>query len=164
MASRPARPVMLAVSVTAVLAATLTTMLGVAGCAVGPATSGMARPAANSDRTLVAGYFQRLNAAGEQGLAAQRAFFSSTQHPDFLTQTCDLGAWTVQEQPAWTTFRLDPDWTPSDAGSPPRGTVYLIAVSITIRNGHQAIGDQIGAEHVVLLNGEVYGFAPCASA
>jgi hypothetical protein len=140
----------------------LAVAIGSAGCAVGPATSGMAAPAAGSDRTLIAGYFGQLNAAGGAGVAAQRAFFARTQHPDFRLG-CDLGGWTVREQPAWTTLRRDPGWT-SAGGRHPQGTVYLIAVAITVRQGGRTVGDQIGAEHVVVLNGAVYGFAPCAGA
>jgi hypothetical protein len=139
----------------------LAAAIGSTGCAVGPATSGMAAPAAGSDRTLIAGYFGQLNAAGGAGVADQRAFFTRTQHPDFRVLGCDLGGRTVREQPAWTTLRRDPGWTSAD-GRHPQGTVYLIAVAITVRQDGRTVGDQIGAEHVVVLNGAVYGFAPCA--
>jgi hypothetical protein len=141
---------------------TLVAALGLAGCAAGPVSSGMAAPAAGADRALIAGYFDRLNATGAEGVAAQQAFFGQTQHPDFRRDDCGLGGWTVREQPAWTTLRRDPGWTLSGDGHP-RGVIYLIAVSITVRQGNHAVGDQIGAEHVVVLSGGVYGFAPCAS-
>ncbi|HWE89145.1 MAG TPA: hypothetical protein VG317_06755 [Pseudonocardiaceae bacterium] len=136
------------------------------GCAVvtvGPATTGMAQPAAGSDRALIAGYFDRLNATGATGVAMQQAFFARTQHPDYRANGCGLGGWTVRERPAWPTLRRDPGWTPSGGGRP-RGVVYLIAVAITVREGGHTVGDQIGAEHVVVLDGGVYGFAPCMKA
>ncbi|MFL6141641.1 MAG: hypothetical protein ACJ72N_07200 [Labedaea sp.] len=114
-----------------------------------------------SDRTLVADYFNELNDAGRDGPGTQRDFLRRTQHPDFTAQQCDLGDLTLKVDPAMSTFRMDPRWTPTDSTKHPRGLVYVLGVSISIRRDGTPIAEQIGSERVVVLDGKAYGFAPC---
>ncbi len=63
-----------------------------------------------------------------------------------------------------STLRVDPDWVPPGAGkraSHPRGAVYVLGVSVSIREGGALLGQQIGSQRVVILDGKAYGFAPC---
>lgn len=110
---------------------------------------------------LVTGYFDAVNAAADQGSTAQERLFARTQHPDFRDPQCSLQGLTVTADPAYTTLRTDPDWRPPLAEDPPRGTVYVIAATVTVRSDDGVLGSQIGTLHVVILGGIAYGFAPC---
>jgi len=115
------------------------------------------------DRGLVERYFSDLNASADDGTATQRDFLRRTQHPDYTDRLCDLGDLTLHIEPAMSTFRTDPDWVPPKSGSsdPPRGTIYVLGVSVSIRQQGALLGEQIGSQRVVVLNGKAYGFAPC---
>lgn len=134
-----------------------------AGC--GSAIAGVARPLRVTDveRELVSGYFADLNEAGGQGTAEQRDLLKDTQHPDFRDEDCRLPAGTIRVQPTLTTLRLDPAWTPPGADQHPRGVVLVVAVTLTVVQEGSEVGSQIGSQHVVLLNGKAYGFAPCVN-
>lgn len=112
-------------------------------------------------RGLVAGYFDAANAAAHLGPAAQQRFLDATQHPDFRGERCPLNGATVISEPTMSTLRSDSDWIPAGAGAPPRGTVYVVAVTATVRRDGAELGTQIGSQHVVVLDGRAFGFAPC---
>ncbi len=107
-------------------------------------------------------YFADNNAASRQGPQAQQDFFDHTQHPDFTSQTCELGDMTVDLKPAWSTLRPDPGFAPDTTG-PPRGSIWTIGVEVTSRRDQAIVGRQIGSLHLTFLDGRVYGFAPCPS-
>ena len=134
-----------------------------AGC--GSAIAGVARPLRVTDveRELVSGYFADLNEAGGQGASEQRDLLKDTQHPDFRDEDCRPPAGTIRVQPTLTTLRLDPAWTPPGADEHPRGVVLVVAVTLTVVQEGSEVGSQIGSQHVVLLNGKAYGFAPCVN-
>jgi hypothetical protein len=117
--------------------------------------------AGDGDRTLVADYFDELNSAGKDGPATQRDFLRRTQHPDFTDRLCDLGDLSLRIDPAMSTFRPDPRWTPDGSSKRPRGTVYVLGVSVSIRRDGALIAEQIGSERVVVLDHKAYGFEPC---
>jgi hypothetical protein len=136
----------------------------IAGCS--SAVAGVALPAASpdDDRELVQAYFDDLNAAAEEGPATQRDFLRRSQHPDYADDLCDLGDLTLNVDPAMSTLRVDPDWVPPDAGrdaAHPRGLVYVLGVSVSIRQDGALLGEQIGSQRVVVLEDKAYGFAPC---
>lgn len=140
------------------------TGLLIAGCS--SAVAGVAVPAASpdDDRELVLAYFDELNAAADEGPATQRDFLRRSQHPDYTDELCDLGDLTLTVDPAMSTLRVDPDWVPPDAGrdaAHPRGLVYVLGVSVSIRQDGALLGEQIGSQRVVVLDGKAYGFAPC---
>jgi hypothetical protein len=136
-----------------------------AGCST--AIDGQAVPATSSspdgDRGLVEQYFADLNSSGDEGTDLQRQFLRKTQHPDYTDRLCDLGELTLHVEPAMSTFRADPDWVPPDSGGSerPRGTTYVLGVSVSIRQQGALLGEQIGSQRVVVLDGTAYGFAPC---
>lgn len=142
----------------ALLAALLVAPLG--SCTTTIAGSPSAGTGGGGDRQLVAGYFAELNKAAEAGPSTQRDFLRRTQHPDYTDELCDLGDLTLEIEPALSTLRADPRWAP-ESGQPPRGEIYVVAVSIRIRQDGTLLGQQIGSQRVVLLGGEAYGFAPC---
>lgn len=113
------------------------------------------------DRALIAGYVAAANAAAADGSAAQQRWFASTQHPDSGKLRCALQGLTLTIEPAYRTLHTDPGWHPPQADRPPSGTVYAIAVTVTVQRGITVLGDQIGVLHIVLLDGTAYGFAPC---
>jgi hypothetical protein len=127
-----------------------------AGCSTVVAGSPVEPP----DRDLVVSYFTALNASAAQGAGAELEFFRQTQHPDFLDRRCDLDGVIIEIEPTFSTLRIDPDWVP-DGADRPRGAVYVVAVSLSVRKDGQVLGEQIGSERVVVLNGSVYGFMPC---
>lgn len=122
------------------------------------------RPVSNridDDRALITGYFAAVNAAARDGSAAQERLFARTQHPDFRSSRCSLHGLTLTADPAYSTLRIDPHWHPAVSGQPPRGTVYVVAVDLTVRNDAATLGNQIGSLHVVVLDDTAYGFTPC---
>ncbi len=142
----------------AVLLASLALLMGCAG----PVT-GTARPVelTDSDRTKLREYYERLNKTGEQSPAEQQKLMKETQHPDFRQKSCDLRGATIKVEPTWSTLRMDADWEPPGEKAHPRGHVYVVAVTVTLSQETAVIGSQIGSLHVVLLDDQVYGFAPC---
>lgn len=144
-------------------------VLGLAGLLIAGCSStvaGVALPAASpaDDKRLVQDYFTELNAAAADGPATQRDFLRRSQHPDYADELCDLGDLTLNIEPAMSTLRVDPDWVPPDAGrdaAHPRGLVYVLGVSVSIREDGALLGEQIGSQRVVVLDGKAYGFAPC---
>jgi hypothetical protein len=130
-------------------AAALCLLAALAGC-------GTSTP---DDPALVRGYFDGLNAAAQRGAAAQREFFDRTQVPG-SARACDLGDLTITAYAAMSTLRPDPDWTPR-GGPRPAGSVYVVAVDLTVRRAGGALGNQIGSQRVVVQDGSAYGFAPC---
>ncbi|GHH36762.1 hypothetical protein [Lentzea cavernae] len=142
----------------AVLLASLALLTGCAG-----PVAGTAHPVrlGDGDRGKFKAYYERVNSAGDESASQQAKLLKDTQHPDFRQKACDLRGATIKVEPTWTTLRADADWTPPGEKAHPRGDVYVVAVTITIRQQDQVIGSQIGSVHVVLLDDEVYGFAPC---
>jgi hypothetical protein len=139
-------------------------LLLLAGCSSKVAGRPVAAASPDHDRELVQTYFKDLNEAADEGPAQQREFLQRSQHPDFTDDLCDLGDLTLNIDPALTTLRADPDWVPPGAGrgaTHPRGMVYVLGVSVAIRQDGALLGQQIGSERVVVLDGKVYGFAPC---
>ncbi|MBQ6641017.1 MAG: hypothetical protein IJH84_08285 [Saccharopolyspora sp.] len=128
--------------------------LALAGCS--------AAPQEPSPQRQVQDYFAANNAAARQGSAAQQEFFDRTQHPEFGDQVCELDGLTVQLEPALSTLRPDPGYSPDGAG-PPRGKVFVVGVEVTVRRDGTITGRQVGSQHVVLLDGTTHGFAPCPS-
>ncbi|MGH4014503.1 MAG: hypothetical protein ACRDSL_11390, partial [Pseudonocardiaceae bacterium] len=115
----------------------------------------------DTHRELVTRYFDAVNAAADQGSATQERLFVSTQHPDFRDIQCSLQGLTVTTKPAYTTLHTDPAWHPPLAEDPPRGTVYVIAATVTVHSDTAVLGSQVGTLHVVVLDGIAYGFTPC---
>jgi nitrous oxide reductase accessory protein NosL len=146
------------------LLAALAGLLLLSGCSSTMAGHPVAAASSDGDRALVEGYFTELNASAADGPATQRDFLRRSQHPDFTDNLCDLGDLTLNVDPAMSTLRIDPDWVPPDAGrnaTHPRGLVYVLGVSVSIRQDGAVLGEQIGSQRVVVLDGKAYGFAPC---
>lgn len=142
----------------------LTGLLVVAGCATAVPGEPVAAASPSRDRQLVEEYFTDLNAAADDGPATQREFLQRSQHPDYAEDLCDLGNLTLTVDPAMTTLRLDPEWVPPSEGGDathPRGMVYVLGVSVSIRQDGALLGEQIGSQRVVILDDRAYGFAPC---
>lgn len=141
-------------------------VVAVAALATGCSSTIEGRPSApdivGQDRQLIIDYFERGNAAADDGANAQQNFFASTQHPDFQSDVCDLDGHTLTFDPTLSTLRPDRNWTPED-GDTPRGRVYVVAVTITVELDSAVLGTQIGSVHVVVLDRATYGFAPCPS-
>lgn len=145
----------------ATLLAGLLTLLTITGCGQRIAGTPSAVSVSGADESLVAEYFERNNAAADEGAAAQRSFLTETQHPDFSADQCSLGDLTLTMAPALSTLRPDAGWRPLNSSETPRGRVYIVAVTVTIQRGKAPVGTQIGSVHVVVLDGAAYGFAPC---
>jgi hypothetical protein len=143
-----------ATAVTAALLLTTSCSTAIAGRAV-PVGAG----STDLDRALVEEYYAGLNAAADEG--TQDDFLRHTQHPDYLDRLCDLSGLTLHVLPAMTTLRADPEWVPPEEDQRPRGSVYVLGVSISIREEGTLLGEQIGSQRVVVLDGRAYGFAPC---
>lgn len=157
------RSVVSVLATVAAVGAVLATVLAAGG---GFATRVPGRPTAGTgaleaDRALVSGYFEAVNAAAGRGSAAQERLFAGTQHPDFRDLRCPLRGLTVTADPAYTTLHPDPDWRPPQSDGPPRGTVYVIAATVSVQRSTELLGSQIGSVHVVVLDGTAYGFSPC---
>ncbi|ONI73039.1 hypothetical protein ALI144C_44615 [Actinosynnema sp. ALI-1.44] len=133
-------------------------LLLLTGCTTGIAGSPVA--AGLADRDLITRYFSEFDAAAQQGSAAQQDFLRRTQHPDFTDRICELPGVTISVDPTMSTLRPDAKWAPEGANRP-RGAVYVVAVSLTVTKDGQLVGDQIGSERIVVLDGVVYGFMPC---
>jgi hypothetical protein len=136
----------------------------IAGCSSPVAGVPLAAASPDDDRQLVQDYFDELNAAAEEGPATQRDFLRRSQHPDYADDLCELGDLTLSIDPAMSTLRVDPDWVPPDSGrdaAHPRGLVYVLGVSVSIRQDGALLGEQIGSQRVVVLDERAYGFAPC---
>ena len=142
----------------AVLLASLALLAGCAGPVTGTARSVRL---GDGDRTKFKAYYERLNKAGDEGAPQQQKLLKDTQHPDFRQNVCDLRGATIKVEPTWSTLRTDADWAPPGEKAHPRGDVYVVAVTVTLRQEEAVVGSQIGSLHVVLLDDEVYGFAPC---
>ncbi|GAB3433463.1 hypothetical protein [Actinophytocola sediminis] len=140
-------------------------VIAVALLATGCSTSisGQAVPAGagspERDRGLVEAYYEELNAAADDGTLDD--FLRHTQHPDYLDRLCDLSGLTVNVLPAMSTLRADPRWVPPEESDRPRGAVYVLGVSLSIREQGTLLGEQIGSQRVVVLDGRAYGFSPC---
>lgn len=136
-------------------------MLIITGCST--AVAGRPVPAGNGSaaeaQALVKDYYENLNAAADEG--TQDDFLRHTQHPDYLDRLCDLSGLTLHVLPAMTTLRADPEWVPPKESQHPRGAVYVLGVSISIREQGTLLGEQIGSQRVVVLDGRAYGFSPC---
>lgn len=135
-----------------------------AGCAT--TVAGRALPAGGGsaperERELVSQYFTDFNDAADDGPETQRDFLRRTQHPDFTDRTCELGDLVLTVEPALSTLRADAKWKPEDASKRPRGSVYVVGVSVRIRRDNATLAEQIGSQRVVVLDGRAYGFAPC---
>jgi hypothetical protein len=143
------------------VAVLLASLALLAGC-TGP-VRGTARPVqlSDGDRTKFKEFYAQLNKAGDEGASRQQELLKDTQHPDFRQKTCDLRGATIKVEPTWSTLRVDADWAPPGEKAHPRGHVYVVAVTVTLRQDDQVIGSQIGSLHVVMLDDQVYGFAPC---
>jgi hypothetical protein len=142
----------------------LTSLLVVVGCSTAVAGRPVAAASPSHDKQLVEDYFTELNQAADDGPATQREFLQRSQHPDFEDELCDLGDLTLNIKPAMSTFRVDPNWVPPAEGrdgAHPRGLVYVLGVSVSIRQDGALLGQQIGSQRVVILDGKAYGFAPC---
>jgi len=133
-----------------------------AGCASVISGQPIVPDVEGADRQLITGYFERGNAAADQGSDAQQRFFADTQHPDFKPGGCDLGGLTLAFDPTLSTLKADPRWAPQD-GKTPRGRVYVVAVTLTVQRENTVLGTQIGLVHLVVLDRAIYGFAPCPS-
>lgn len=153
---RPAVRSMVRAAALMVMAALLAT-----GCST--AVAGRAVPAGagspGADRALVEEYYAGLNAAADEG--TQDDFLRHTQHPDYLDRLCDLSGLTLHVLPAMSTLRSDPEWVPPEEDGRPRGSVYVLGVSIIVRDRGTLLGEQIGSQRVVVLDGRAYGFSPC---
>ncbi|GAA3021386.1 hypothetical protein [Actinokineospora globicatena] len=135
-------------------------LLAATGCATAVTGTPVPATGVTPGRTLVSEYFTELNEAGADGVGAQREFLRRTQHPDFDSD-CDLGNLTLRVEPALSTLRTDPKWKPEKASKAPRGTVYVVGVSVRIRRESATLAEQIGSQRVVVLDGKAYGFTPC---
>jgi hypothetical protein len=137
-------------------------VLAVVALAAGCSTAVAGNPIAAQlgDEVLIAGYFSEFGRTASEGAAAQADFLRKTQHPDYTDRLCDLQGATIEVDPTMSTLRPDPDWSP-ETGRKPRGKVYVVAVSLTVIRDGKVLGDQIGSERVVVLEGAVYGFMPC---
>ncbi|MFC0439707.1 hypothetical protein [Kutzneria buriramensis] len=137
------------------LAALALAASALAGCTV----AGTPQP--SPDPGLVSRYFTDLDAAAAQGVRSEQQFLTSTQVPAFADRVCDLNGVTITATPTLATLRPDPGWTVPGSDKRPSGSVYVVAVSLTIRQGNSVVGTQIGSQRVVVDGGRAYGFAPC---
>jgi len=129
--------------------------LALTGCTV----AGQAQP--SPDPGLVADYFHDLDTAAAQGVQQEQDFLKATQVPAFADRVCSLNGVTITATPTLSTLRADPGWTPPGSDKRLSGQVYVVAVTLTIRQGNSVVGTQIGSQRVVVDGGRTYGFAPC---
>lgn len=134
--------------------------LALASCSVtGCSVAGTAQP--SPDPGLVTAYFDDLDSAAAQGVRQEQSFLKATQVPAFADRVCDLNGVTITITPTLSTLRAEPGWTPPGSDKRPSGQVYVVAVTLTIRQGNSVVGTQIGAQRVVIDGGRAYSFAPC---
>jgi hypothetical protein len=137
-------------------------LVALALAAPGPAGYTVAgTPQPSPDPGLVSKYFTDLDAAAAQGVGSEQQFLTSTQVPAFADRVCDLNGVTITATPTLATLRPDPEWTVPGSDKRPSGSVYVVAVSLTIRQGNSVVGTQIGSQRVVVDGGRAYSFAPC---
>ena len=74
---------------------------------------------------------------------------------------CSLNGVTITAEPTLSTLRAEPGWTPPGSGKGLSGRVYVVAVTLTVRQGNAVVGTQIGSQRVVVDGGRAYSFAPC---
>ncbi|MFI9382912.1 hypothetical protein [Kutzneria sp. NPDC052558] len=129
--------------------------LALTGCSV----AGTAQP--SPDPGLVTAYFNDLDTAAAQGVQQEQSYLKATQVPAFADRVCDLNGVTITITPALSTLRTDPDWSPPGSDKRPSGRIYVVAVTLTIRQGNSVVGTQIGSQRVVIDGGRAYSFAPC---
>ena len=129
--------------------------LALTGCSV----AGTAQP--SPDPSLVTAYFNDLDTAAAQGVQQEQKFLAATQVPAFADRVCDLNGVTITIAPALSTLRAEPGWSPPGSDKRPSGQVYVVAVTLTIRQGNSVVGTQIGSQRVVVDGGRAYSFAPC---
>lgn len=145
----------------AATAALVTVAAAASGCTTVAQGTPTGDGVASEQRMLIREYYDAGNAAAEEGSDAQDQFLDETQHPDYADERCPLEGLTLLVDPALTTLRPDPDWEPTAGEDPPRGTIYVVAVSLTVEQEGVELGNQVGSQHVVILDGTAYGFAPC---
>ena len=143
-----------------VLVAAAVLLVAAVGCSSTIAGRPLEPDVVGMDRALILDYFERGNAAADEGATAQQEFFAKTQHPDFARQLCDLGGHTLVFDPTLSTLRPDDAWKPDD-GQTPRGRIYVVAVTVTVELDQAVLGTQIGSMHLVVLDRATYGFSPC---
>jgi hypothetical protein len=119
---------------------------------------------AGADRALIEEFFGRNNTAAREGAQAQGKFFGEIQHPDYDKEVCSLDGLTIVLDPTMSSMRPDEGWRPRETSKSIRGRIYVVAVTVTVQRENAILGNQIGSMHVVVLNGKVFGFAPCPSA
>ena len=129
--------------------------LALTGCSV----AGTAQPSPNPG--LVTAYFSDMDTAAAQGVQQEQKFLASTQVPAFADRVCDLNGVTITARPTLSTLRADPGWSPPGSDKRVNGQVYVVAVTLTIRQGNSVVGTQIGSQRVVVDGGRAYSFAPC---
>ncbi len=129
--------------------------LALTGCTVG----GTAQP--SPDLALVTTYFNDLDTAAAQGAPQEQKFLAATQVPAFADRVCDLHGVTITITPTLPTLRAETGWSPPGSDKRPSGQVYVVAVTLTIRQGNSVVGTQIGSQRVVVDGGRAYSFAPC---
>ena len=129
--------------------------LALTGCSI----PGQAQP--SPDPTLVTAYFHDLDEAAAKGVQQEQSFLTATQVPAFADRVCSLNGVTITAEPTLSTLRADPGWTPSGSDKGLSGHVYVVAVTLTIRQGNAVVGTQIGSQRVVVDGGRTYSFAPC---
>jgi hypothetical protein len=129
--------------------------LALTGCSV----AGTPQP--SPDPGLVTTYFNDLDSAAAQGEQQEQKFLKATQVPAFADRVCDLNGVTITATPTLSTLRAEPGWTPPGSDKRPSGQVYVVAVTLTIRQGNSVVGTQIGSQRVVIDHGRAYSFAPC---
>ena len=129
--------------------------LALTGCSV----AGQAQP--SPDPGLVVNYFRELDTAANQGVQQEQSFLTTTQVPAFADRVCSLNGVTITAEPTLSTLRAEPGWTPPGSDKGLSGRVYVVAVTLTVRQGTAVVGTQIGSQRVVVDGGRAYSFAPC---
>jgi hypothetical protein len=135
--------------------ATALAALALTGCSV----AGQAQP--SPDPGLVTAYFHDLDSAAAQGVPQEQSFLKATQVPAFADRVCGLNGVTITAEPTLSTLRAEPGWRPPGSDKGLSGRVYVVAVTLTVRQGNAVVGTQIGSQRVVVDGGRAYSFAPC---
>ena len=129
--------------------------LALTGCSIA------GTPQASPNPALVTAYFHDLDSAAAQGEQQEQSFLKATQVPAFADRVCSLNGKTITAVPTLSTLRADPGWTPPGSDVRLSGQVYVVAVTLTVRQGNSVVGTQIGSQRVVVDGGRTYSFAPC---